>query len=183
MTPSAKTPPSVIGGGGDVLKGASGTTKFTFNGIAASTLGTSTNAKFPGDSGKGDIFSISSADTNIRSVIFEECSRDGTSGADILSDISTKFVVLDGNLDTMADVVTALEIEKSSISNAIIVFNDSVNRNKMAISQADHANTDEAETSLSFSTTIRHRRIHINLIRVISSSSEFPRIFLFHSAC
>ena len=42
----------------------------------------------------------------------------------------------------MADVAAAFETEKSSTSNAIIVFNDSANNNKLAVSHKDNADTD-----------------------------------------
>ena len=42
----------------------------------------------------------------------------------------------------MADVAAAFETEKSSTSNAMIVFNDSVNNNKLVVSHKDNADTD-----------------------------------------
>ena len=41
----------------------------------------------------------------------------------------------------MADVAAAFETEKSSTSNAMIVFNDSVNNNKLVVSHKDNADT------------------------------------------
>ena len=69
----------------------------------------------------------------------------GTLGADTLTDTSAKFIVLDGKADTLADVAATLETEKSSTSNAIIVFNDSANSNKLAMSYTDNADTDGTE--------------------------------------
>ena len=45
-------------------------------------------------------------------------------------------------MDTLANVAAAFETEKSSTSNAIIVFNDSANTNKLAVSNKDNADTD-----------------------------------------
>jgi hypothetical protein len=78
-------------------------------------------------------------------VIYEEYSLDGTSGANTLSYTSAKFIVLDGSADTLADVAATLKTEKSSTSNAIIVFNDSANSNKLAMSHTDNADTDGIE--------------------------------------
>ena len=47
----------------------------------------------------------------------------------------------------MADVAAAFETEKSSTSNAMIVFNDSVNNNKLVVSHKDNADTDANKTS------------------------------------
>ena len=45
-------------------------------------------------------------------------------------------------MDTLPNVAAAFETEKSSTSNAIIVFNDSANNNKLAVSHKDNADTD-----------------------------------------
>ena len=68
-----------------------------------------------------------------------------TLGADTLHDTSAKFITLYGNANTLADVAAALETEKSSTSNAIIVFNDSANCNRLGMSQKDNADTDGTE--------------------------------------
>ena len=45
-------------------------------------------------------------------------------------------------MGTLADVAAAFETEKSSTSNAMIMFNDSVNNNKLVVSHKDNADTD-----------------------------------------
>jgi hypothetical protein len=45
----------------------------------------------------------------------------------------------------LANVAASLETEKSSTRNAIIVFNDSANNNKLAMSHTDNADTGGTE--------------------------------------
>ncbi|MEO5338724.1 MAG: hypothetical protein H7841_17840, partial [Magnetospirillum sp. WYHS-4] len=148
---------TVEGGGGiDIVTVGAGADKIVFGGASAANLGTdvlmdfSGAMSFAGATGDGDKIVFDTSDLNIGSVTFEQMTWVGDGTPHALMNNASNVIVLVGasSVGTLADAASALASGNAQATNAIFLFRDSANSDKLTMVHTDNLAGDGNETVL-----------------------------------
>ena len=114
--------------------------------------------------GDGDDIVLDTSDLGISSIVFSAIDWNGSATQNLaLGNAASTVIVLKSTAGTAANAAAALVVGNASATNAVVIYNDSANSNKLTMFHTDNAASNGNENALAIFDDITSTSASANL--------------------